>query len=149
MWKSAGRAPSLWILPWHLPYNWGKSTENLSQGKKNLSQVKKNLSQSTVYHNLTTHLQLLSRLRMSGAIPPPPPSIWLHSVGRNDVAFALNSWYNDGCRSLYRSRRGTWGRIGHPKKKKLNSHVDHPPVCRYNRWWGRGRLWIPVAVVCM
>jgi len=27
MWKSAGRAPSLRVLPWHLPYNWGKSTE--------------------------------------------------------------------------------------------------------------------------
>jgi hypothetical protein len=23
-WKSAGRAPSLRVLPWHLPYNWGK-----------------------------------------------------------------------------------------------------------------------------
>ena len=23
--KSAGRAPSLHIIPWHLPYNWGKS----------------------------------------------------------------------------------------------------------------------------
>jgi len=27
MWKSAGRAPFLRILPWHLSYNWGKSTE--------------------------------------------------------------------------------------------------------------------------
>jgi len=27
-WKSAGRAPSLRVLTWHLPYNWGKSTEN-------------------------------------------------------------------------------------------------------------------------
>jgi len=26
-WKSVGRAPSLRVLPWHLPYNWGKSTE--------------------------------------------------------------------------------------------------------------------------
>ena len=26
MWKSAGRASSLRVLPWHLPYNWGKST---------------------------------------------------------------------------------------------------------------------------
>ena len=26
-WKSAGRAPSLRVLPWHLPYNWGKSME--------------------------------------------------------------------------------------------------------------------------
>jgi len=49
MWKSVDRAPSLWVLPWHLPYNWGKGTENLSQGKKNLSQVKKNLNHSTVY----------------------------------------------------------------------------------------------------
>jgi hypothetical protein len=27
----SGRAPSLRIIPWHLPYNWGKSTEK-SQG---------------------------------------------------------------------------------------------------------------------
>jgi len=25
--KNAGRAPSLRVIPWHLPYNWGKSTE--------------------------------------------------------------------------------------------------------------------------
>jgi len=30
--KSAGRAPSVWVLPWHLPYNWGKSTENPQSG---------------------------------------------------------------------------------------------------------------------
>jgi hypothetical protein len=47
MWKSAGRAPALQVLLWHLPYSWGKGTENLIQGKKNLSQVKQNLSQST------------------------------------------------------------------------------------------------------
>jgi hypothetical protein len=23
-WKSAGRAPSLRVIPWHLPYSWGK-----------------------------------------------------------------------------------------------------------------------------
>jgi hypothetical protein len=55
MWKSAGHAPSLQVLPWHLSYNWGKSAENLSQSKKNLSQVKKNLSQSTVYIYQNTH----------------------------------------------------------------------------------------------
>ena len=27
VWKSAGRAPALRVLPWYLPYNWGKSTE--------------------------------------------------------------------------------------------------------------------------
>jgi hypothetical protein len=27
VWKSAGRAPTWRVIPWHLPYNWGKSTE--------------------------------------------------------------------------------------------------------------------------
>jgi hypothetical protein len=37
------------VIPWHLPYNWGKSTENPQSGMKNFShykihtQVKKNL----------------------------------------------------------------------------------------------------------
>jgi hypothetical protein len=30
--KSAGRAQSLRALPWHLPYNWGKSTEKPQSG---------------------------------------------------------------------------------------------------------------------
>ena len=30
--KSVGRAPSLWVIPWHLPYNWEKSTENPQSG---------------------------------------------------------------------------------------------------------------------
>jgi len=34
MWKSAGRAPSLRVLPWHLPYNWGKSTWKPQSGNK-------------------------------------------------------------------------------------------------------------------
>ena len=57
MWKSAGRAPSLRVLPWHLPYNRGKSTDNLSQGKKNLSQVKKYFRvQYTNYQNARKNL---------------------------------------------------------------------------------------------
>jgi len=32
IWKSAGRAQSLRVLPWHLPYNWGKSTEKPQSG---------------------------------------------------------------------------------------------------------------------
>ena len=31
-WKSAGRAPSWLVVPWHLPYNRGKARKNLSQG---------------------------------------------------------------------------------------------------------------------
>jgi hypothetical protein len=30
--NSAGRAPSLRVLPWHLPYNRGKSTEEPQSG---------------------------------------------------------------------------------------------------------------------
>jgi len=30
--KSADRAQSLWVIPWHLPYNWGKSTEKPQSG---------------------------------------------------------------------------------------------------------------------
>jgi len=30
--KSAGRAPSLRVLPWHLPRNWGKSKEKPQSG---------------------------------------------------------------------------------------------------------------------
>jgi hypothetical protein len=52
MWKSAGRAQSLRVLPWHLRYE-EKTRKNFSHGTKNVSQVKKTLSQSTVYilHN--------------------------------------------------------------------------------------------------
>jgi len=32
IWKSAGRATSLRVIPWHLPYKWGKSTEKLQSG---------------------------------------------------------------------------------------------------------------------
>jgi hypothetical protein len=27
-----GRAPSLRVIPWNLPYNWGKSTEKPQSG---------------------------------------------------------------------------------------------------------------------
>jgi len=39
--KSADCAPSLRVIPWHLPYNWGKSTEKPQSGYKNLSQGRK------------------------------------------------------------------------------------------------------------
>jgi len=31
--KSAGRAPSWRVIPWHFPYNWGKSREKPQPGK--------------------------------------------------------------------------------------------------------------------
>ena len=31
-WKSAGRAPSWLVIPWHLPYNRGKGTEKSQSG---------------------------------------------------------------------------------------------------------------------
>jgi hypothetical protein len=33
-WKSAGRAPSWLVIPWHLPYNRGKSRKKLSQDSR-------------------------------------------------------------------------------------------------------------------
>jgi len=32
MGRVRGRAPSLRVIPWHLPYNWGKSTEKSHSG---------------------------------------------------------------------------------------------------------------------
>ena len=32
IWNSADRATSLRVLPWHLPYNWGKSTGKPQSG---------------------------------------------------------------------------------------------------------------------
>jgi hypothetical protein len=37
--KSVGRAPSLRVLPWHLPYNWGKSTEKPQSTEKPLISI--------------------------------------------------------------------------------------------------------------
>jgi len=36
--ESAGRAPSWLVIPWHLPYNWGKSTEKPQSATKQLTQ---------------------------------------------------------------------------------------------------------------
>jgi hypothetical protein len=60
MWKTAGRAPSLRVLPWHLPYNRGKSTENLIQAKKNLNQLRKTSVrvQYTYYQNTHTNIHI-------------------------------------------------------------------------------------------
>jgi hypothetical protein len=35
--KSVSLAPSLRVIPWHLPYNKGKSKKNLSQGSRRVS----------------------------------------------------------------------------------------------------------------
>jgi hypothetical protein len=57
MWKNAGRAPSKNArFPWHLPYNWGKSTEKRQSEMKNLSQVKKNLSHYKIHTQVKKNL---------------------------------------------------------------------------------------------
>jgi hypothetical protein len=72
MWKSVGRAPSLRVLAWHLPYNREKSTENLSQGKKNLSQVKINLKVQYTYYQKHTHYKTHTRIHtLQNNIKPP------------------------------------------------------------------------------
>jgi len=32
IWEHAGRALSWLVIPWHLPYNWGRSTEKPQSG---------------------------------------------------------------------------------------------------------------------
>jgi hypothetical protein len=54
MWKSAGCAPSLRVLP-------GICLTTEEKARKNLSQVKKNLSQSTVYI-LPIHIHITKTL---------------------------------------------------------------------------------------
>jgi pectate lyase len=44
--NSADSAPSLRFIPWHLPYNWGKSMENLSQGSRRMPVGKEYTEQS-------------------------------------------------------------------------------------------------------
>ena len=46
---SAGRALSLWIFPWQLPYNWGKSTEKPQSGY-NIHITKKHTHTHTCTH---------------------------------------------------------------------------------------------------
>jgi len=55
--KSAGRAPSLRGIPWHLPNSWGKSTEkNLSQGSRRMSvgTMKTEYTEQNIYNNKNT-----------------------------------------------------------------------------------------------
>ena len=52
--EECGPSPSLRIVPWHLPYNWGKSTETPQSGSENLSEGTEYIlpkSQGTVYIN--------------------------------------------------------------------------------------------------
>jgi hypothetical protein len=44
------------VLPWHLHYNWEKSTEKPQSGMKNLSQVKKNLSHYKIHTQVKKNL---------------------------------------------------------------------------------------------
>jgi hypothetical protein len=44
------------VIHWHLPYNWGKSTEKPQSGMKNLSQVKKNLSHYKMHTQVKKNL---------------------------------------------------------------------------------------------
>jgi hypothetical protein len=69
MWKSAGRAPSLRVLPWHC-----LTTEE--KARKNLSQVKKNLSQSTVYI-LPKHPHI-TKPTQTHILQTPPPHTHTH-----------------------------------------------------------------------
>ena len=74
---SAGRAPSLRVIPWHLPYNLGKSTEKsaitLHQGFSVWGREHKSLSLA----GLKPENKLLSTVHdydLKRRTPPPPGS---------------------------------------------------------------------------
>jgi hypothetical protein len=54
--KSAGRAPSLRVLHWHLPYKWGKPRKNLSQGSRRVpvGTMKKECTEQNIHKNNNT-----------------------------------------------------------------------------------------------
>jgi len=61
MWKSEGRAPSLRVLPWHLPYNRRKSmkTEENARLKKKfnmyINECYKSLQLSLYFQHINRH----------------------------------------------------------------------------------------------
>jgi hypothetical protein len=57
MWKSAVRAPSFRVLPWHLPYNWGKNTQKSQSGYYYYSLL---LLCTVFIHKITTVSRTLS-----------------------------------------------------------------------------------------
>ena len=60
MWKSAGRAPSLRVLPWHLPYNWGKSTEKPVWVRKTSVRLRKTAQCSIHITRTPTHYKTIT-----------------------------------------------------------------------------------------
>jgi hypothetical protein len=52
--KSAGRAPSLRVLSWHLPYNRGKSTDKPQRAITNPNPFTKILDSTSHSHNVTS-----------------------------------------------------------------------------------------------
>jgi hypothetical protein len=74
--KSADHAPSLRGIPWHLPYNWGKSTgENLSQGSRRMPVCKVYMSIGKRVHK---HVYLVRYAHISRC--------WLISYANDNVA---------------------------------------------------------------
>jgi hypothetical protein len=53
---SAGRAPSLTVIPWHLPYSWGKSTEKPQLGQQHVRHKQTQYNTRTI--NSTTHRRI-------------------------------------------------------------------------------------------
>jgi hypothetical protein len=71
MWKSAGRAPSLRDLSWHLPYNVGKSMEKPVRVNKNLSQNTLYVLPKQTLITKPTHTHTRTQTRTQTQNPPP------------------------------------------------------------------------------
>jgi hypothetical protein len=59
---SAGRAPSLRVIPWHLPYEWGKSTEKPQSGWQHVQH------KQTQYNKRTMNSTIRRRKRVTQSI---------------------------------------------------------------------------------
>jgi len=61
MWKSAGRAPSLRVLPWHLPYNGGKKHGKTSVRvrKTSVRLRKTSLKVQYAYYQIHPHISVI------------------------------------------------------------------------------------------
>ena len=73
-WKSAGRAPSWLVIPWHLPYNRGKSTEKPRQYKLSTPSTSNSLNfRITVALILQYEILRTPRSQHTRVTPFPPP----------------------------------------------------------------------------
>jgi hypothetical protein len=94
MWKSAGRAPSLRVLPWHLPYNWGKKHGKPSvRVRKTSVRVRTSVRVQYTFTTTPTHYKTLTNTY----IKKPTHT---HTLQNNTYCFSLQQWLHESASML-------------------------------------------------